>query len=728
MKIGKTRPFSKSILIASFAALMLLMAASSASAVTAGNTGWEWSNPLPQGNSLTTVETVGSRVFAGGANGTLIRSDDAGASWTAVRTGLLDGIQSIRAINAESVVFAARCALRRSDDGGNTVRRLAWGPSDDSCGSEIAAFHFPAATVGYLLLKNGEILATSDAGETWTKKTAAPGSKSVGGAADVADIWFTSASEGVISVGGQVFRTTDGASSWTPVADSGTAGLYVFDFTSATHGVAVGNASATMITADGGATWSMHASLASSENLRALSCANVNNCLAATADSQRILNSTDGGVTWTAVTAATAKLSGVGLVNPNRGIAVGELGTIVSTDDTGATWSQINGGVAGEYSRISAASPNNAVITGKNGALARSTDGGRSWRPVNVSTSAEVLDAAFVGVARGYVLDSLGAVLRTDNAGSSWRFLDTGTTARAKDLHVINDSTLLLVGPKGILRSSDAGETFAPIGSRAFRRLALSKLDVAGTILFAHGSKVAVVSRNNGSKWVRVKTPKRIRGIRTLDMVSAKVGYLLDTSNELWSTSTAGRKWTRNETTGAGPVSAMAFGDRLNGYLSSTDGRVLMTSNAGKTWSRQYPFYDQNSNLPTLLAAPSAKNAFLLIAGTNRVFSTTSAGAFGQASTLTIKSSSRRVRKKTVIKVTGKLAPAVGGERVTVLARAIGAKGGTRWTSQERTVSASGTFTTSWRVSKPTIFIARWSGDAARDGAGATSVKVLIRR
>lgn len=728
MKIGKSRSMSKSIVAASLAALTMLVAASSAIAVTAGNTGWEWSNPLPQGNSLTTVETVGNRVYAGGANGTLIRSDDAGANWIAVRSGLLDGIQSVRAISSESVVFAARCALRRSDDGGNTVRRLAWGPSDDTCSSEIAAFHFPAPTVGYLLLKDGEVLATSDAGETWTKKTAAPGSKAVGGGAGVADIWFTSPSEGVISVGGQVFRTTDGASSWTPVVDSGGPGLYVFDFVSATEGVAVGNGSATLITADGGATWSLHASLASSENLRSLSCASVTNCLAATADSQRILNSVDGGVTWTPVTASTAKLAGVGLVTPTRGIAVGDTGTIVSTDDTGSTWTQINGGVAGEFSRISAASANNAVITGKNGALARSTDGGRSWRPVNVSTSAEVLDAAFVGASRGYVLDSLGAVLRTDNAGSSWRFLDTGTTTRAKDLHVINDSTLLLVGPKGVLRSTNAGETFAPLGNRAFRRLALSKLDVAGSTLFAYGSKVAVLSKNNGGKWARLKLPKRLRGIRSLDMINAKTGYLLDNSNELWSTSTAGRKWTRNETNGAGTATTMAFGDRLNGYLASPDGRVLMTSNGGKTWSRQYPFYDQNSNRPTLLAAPSAKNAFLLVAGTNRVFSTNSGGAFGKPSTLTIKSSSKRVRKKTVIKVTGKLSPAIGGERVTVLARAVGAKGGTRWTSQERTVSASGTFTTSWRVSKPTIFIARWSGDAARDGAGAKSVKVLIRR
>lgn len=702
-------------------------AVGNASAVTAGNTGWEWSNPLPQGNTLLTVETVGDRVYVGGANGTLMRSNDAGANWSAIRSGLLDGIQTIRAISADSIIFAAKCALRRSDDGGNTVKRLAWGPSDESCGSEIVSAHFPSSIVGYLLLKNGEILSTIDGGDSWAKKTAAPGSRAVGGSAEVSDIWFTSNSEGVIAVGNQLFRTTDNASSWTPVADVG-ASKYTFDFVSATEGVAVGTTGPAMVTSDAGANWTPHLSAQSSESLRQVSCANVNNCLASTTDSQRVLNTTDAAVNWQTVTASTAKLYGVGLSSPTRGIAVGVAGAIVATNDTGATWSPVNSGVGGIYERLSASNANNAIIAGRAGALARTSDAGRSWRAVNVSTSADVVDAVFLGVSRGYVVDSLGAVLRTDNGGVSWRFLDTGTTTRPRDLHAINESTILLAGPKGVLRSSDGGETFAATGNRAFRRAAISTIDTAGSLLYAYGSKLAFVSKNGGQTWTRAKTPKKAKSIKVLDMISAKIGFALDTKSELWTTSTAGRKWTRVETTGSGFVSSMAFGDRLTGYLTSIDGRVLMTSNGGKTWSRQYPYYDGVNYYPMRIAAPSGKSAFVLVEGTNRVFATSSAGVFGEASKLTIKSSSKKVRKRTVVRVTGKLSPAAGGERVTVLARAIGAKSGTRWTSQERTVSASGTFTTSWRVTKPTIFIARWSGDAAHDGAAATAIRVVIRR
>ena len=110
-----------------------------------------------------------------------MHSDDGGASWIAVRTGLLDDIRTIDAISPTSVVFAGRCALRRTDDGGVTVRRLAWGSSDDSCAAQIQAVSFPSPLIGYLLLTNGDVYATGDGGDNWKKQGVAPGSTAVGG-------------------------------------------------------------------------------------------------------------------------------------------------------------------------------------------------------------------------------------------------------------------------------------------------------------------------------------------------------------------------------------------------------------------------------------------------------------------------------------------------------------------------------------------------------------------
>lgn len=749
MQLGSIHPRKRAarsisrtgVLAVAFAALAVGVV--SAGTVSSGNTGWNWSNPLPQGNTITTSDAVNNRVYAAGANGAVLRSDNGGSEWTGVRSGILDDVRLIRAIGPDSFAFAAACALRRSDNGGATVRRLAWGPSDDSCSSEIASFHFASSSIGFLLLVNGEVLSTSDGGETWSKRTAVPETPIVGGAASPRDIHFLTGNVGVTSAGNKIFRTLDAGNSWTPVSTvaqlSSTGPAVSFEFVDSLTGFAVGGGDVFLRTDDGGASWTTLGSSGVTgpggptggqpgDFLGRMSCATALNCLVSTSSGSRILRTTDGGQNWNSVSPSSRPIYTVATTIPNRAVAAGDGGETILTTDGGITWSPLARGVSGDYNGMNVRSTRDALIFGPRGNLARTEDGGGSWRALNVTTSANVLDAAFPTLNRGFVLDSLGAVLRTDTRGSSWRFLDTGVTTRPHALHAIDDSTVILIGPRGVLRSTNAGERFAPVGDRRFRRLALSKLDTAGKVLFAYGSRSIVTSTNGGLKWKSMLKPKQVSGIRKLDMVSSKTGYLLDTRNELWYTGTAGRKWVRIETTGGGTLNSMAFSSRTQGYLSSPDGRVLATDDAGRTWSRQYPFFDSTQRSPMTLAAPADRSAFMLVNGTNRVFTTTSGGKIGQPSELTIRSSSRRVRKKTVIRVTGKLTPAAGGERVTVLARAVGAKPGTRWAAQERTVSAAGTFTTSWRITKPTIFVARWSGDSSRDGDAAPAVRVLVRR
>ncbi|MGH2907103.1 MAG: YCF48-related protein [Solirubrobacterales bacterium] len=722
-----------SIALGASFAIALVAAVAAFAAVTAGNTGWHWGNPLPQGNTLTTVDAVGNRIYAGGETGTLLRSDDAGSTWTAVRTGLLDNLRLARAISADSVVFAGSCALRRTDDGGNTVRRLTWGPSDASCPVKIQSFYFPNGSVGYLLLENGDVFTTSDGGDSWAKKTAVPGTVAAGGGAGAGDIWFTGGNTGVVSAGGQIFQTTDGATSWTPVTAPVSSAWHQFSFVSATDGFAVGEGGKIAKTINGGATWTepipggpTGATGATNGALRSIDCVDALTCMVTNVKGTQLLHTIDGGASWLAVSPTSNGVFGVGLASATRAVAVGGGGATVVSNDSGVSWNAISSGAAGAYDGLRAQSATTAFAYGDNGALARTTDGGNSWQPVGVSTSSRIFDVAFPTATRGFVLDEAGVVLRSNNSGLSWQFLDTGTSSKPRALASPNAGTVVLVGPKGVRRSTDNGDSFGAASGRGLKKAPLSDLDVAGKALFAYGSKRAFVSVNGGGKWLPYKLPRRAT-ISDLDMVSAKAGYLLDSRSELFVTRNAGKKWTRIDTTGADYGFKIAFGDMAHGYMTDDTGRILYTGDAGRTWSRQYPFFDNNGGSYQDIDAPTGGSAFMLVLGTNKLFATTSNGQIGKPSNLTIKASSKKVKRNTVIKVTGKLAPNSGGERVTVLARTIGAKGGTNWASQERTVAANGTFTTSWKVKKPTIFIARWSGDSGHDGDGAKAIVVRLR-
>lgn len=706
----------------------LLVAVAATAAVTAGNTGWRWGNPLPQGNNLQTFDEIGSRGYAGGASGTLLRTDDSGATWSTVRTGLLDDVKIVRAIGPDSFIFAGRCALRRSDDGGQTVKRLPWTPSDESCNPEIRSLYFPSTNIGYLLLANGDVFYTADAGASWTKRTALPGSPSKGGSDQPGDIWFTADGTGVASAGKTIYRTTDSASSWSPVSTASTGELTRFEFVNANDGFVVGKGKNALKTGDGGATWAPVVVSAGTAGIALgdIDCHNVNNCVVVAEDGSQLYITSDGGTGWSAVSPSTNAIRAAGMASAVRIIAVGAGGTTVASDDGGTTWQTISGGVTGSFSGIRAVSDSTAFVFGDNGALARTTDGGNSWAPVGVSSSARIVGVGFPTAARGYVLDELGVLMRTSNGGASWQFLDTGGV-QASTISSPAENTVLMVGPKGIRRSIDSGDSFENAKGRNLSKTRLDRIDHAGSALFAYSGKSVWFSGNGGGVWKQIKRPSKARSIAQLDMVSSKAGYVLDGRGELWATRTAGRKWKRVEYTGTTYADTMAFGDFAHGYLTDDSGRVLYTSDAGKTWSRQYPFYFANGGSNMLIEATSAKSAFIVLAYSSQIFATSTGGTIGNPTQLKIKPSARKVKRNTTIKVTGKLSPALGGERVSVVARPVGAKDGTSWTAQEVTVAANGSFTTRWKIKKPTVFIARWSGDAGHDGDAANAVTVKLK-
>lgn len=723
------KQFVLSLAIAS--SLTLLSAIGAGAAVVAGNTGWYWSNPLPQGNTLREVDTIAGRAYVAGVAGSIMRSDDGGTTWTGIRSGLpakSSAVNIVRAVTPDIVVFAGSCGLRRTDDGGKTVRRLPWGSDDVSCPSPIVSLSFPTANVGYLILVDGDILQTQDGGDSWRRQTAAPGSRLLGGSATVTDIRFTTASSGVISVGSQIYYTTDSGSSWTPVQDVGGGGLAQFDFISATEGFAVGSGTSLYKTIDSGASWTAVPSdgKTNGTDIGSISCADANTCLAAASNGAKLLRTTDGGFSWTELTASSSAIFGVGFTSATHAVAVGDGGAIVATNDAGANWSPLTSQAPGRFYAIHVDSPTSAVLIGEGTTLARTTDAGFSYKPLTTFASGGIVDATFPTAQRGYVLDTHNQVTRSDDGGITWKVLDLGG-AHPKAIFASEANTLLLIGRTGVRRSVDGGLNFKAVGGSSFRKLKLSNVDKAGDSIVAYGSQAIVISKDGGKTWKAAKHGKKIKEIERLDFADAKSGWIVDSRNELWSTTNAGKTWKRIETTGLNRITTLARMDSKHGYIADTSGSVFLTSDAGNSWAEESPFLTVGKQYVDI-APLSNRSAILLVPGTNRILTTTSLGQIGVASKLKISTTKTKVKKNSKIQIKGKLSGAQGGEVVTVLARKLDAKGGTRWTSKTATVSLGGTFTMSWKVQSATIFVARWAGDATRDGDGADPLVVKLKK
>ncbi len=722
------------------AALSLASACPEAQAqVQASQSGWQWGNPTPQGNTIRALDFIAGRGYAIGDDGTALRTDDGGATWTGLATGTSQDLTRLQAVTSDVVVVLGGdgCVVRRSDDGGTTFRKI-YVLAETNCPEKVAAAYFVNPQTGYLLLRNGNVLRTTDGGESFGRGTAIPGTpgSSGGGQGVPADAIFTTPDAGVVFLAGgnTAFRTTDAGASWTPEPDVETGNVQRVRVVSASTFYAFGPDTLLRST-DGGQTWQRRAAGAGN-TITGIGCATDELCLLSTDRGDRLLRTPDGGGTAETITASTAALYAAGYTSSTRAVAVGAGGATVISDDAGRNYAPIGGDIAGSFQfglRLGPA-PGIALALGARGQLARTTDDGRTWKAINVATSADMQDTSFTSADQGYALDQRGGLFRTGNGGQSWSPIDPGTTSPPRAVITTGD-TVLLAGPRGIRRATAGGE-FNAVNARA----AVEDFDRGGSAIFAYGSRTIMRTTNAGRRWATVKLPSRRTRLRDVEMTSATGGYVLDTAGRVYRTTNGGRRWNELPGTGTDDGLALSFGSATSGYLTlrqypadSGVAYVLRTTDGGRHWRPQRIASGAFPGTEGVIA-PSATRAYALTstpaAGSGIVrslFTTGSGGDAGTPSTLSLTTDTRRVtRRVRRITVLGALNGAQGGEPIVVSARNARS---TRWSEQVVTAGANGgRFTATFNVRGPAEFVARWAGDSGRQGAGSTVLKVTVRR
>lgn len=731
------------------AALLVVFATASAASVRVPLSGWFWGNPAPQGNALKAVDFAGGRGYAVGSAGTALRSDDGGLNWTGLATGTAGDLARLQIVDPETVVVlgAGGCVLRRTDDGGKTFRKL-FIVAEVNCPDRVQSVHFVDKTTGYLLLADGSVLKTTDAGDSFAKQTAIPGTaaSATPGGAVAKDILFTDPDSGIASVspsgGGNssAFFTTDSGVSWKPltIPAGSVEKLYRFD-ASTIYAIGAGTL---LRSDDAGQTFAKQA-FGTGQTLTSIGCADPDLCLITTA--QGALNrTTDGGATATVITASSVPLAGAAFASAARAVAVGAAGQTVISDDGGINYTAIGGDVGGQFTNLRRGPvATSAFAPGARGQIALTADAGATWRVANVSTSADILDTSWSDSKTGYALDVRGGLFRTLNGGLTWQTLNAGAGAAARAIVAVPGSqTVLLFGPQGIKRATGGGE-FNAVPGRVVTSASLTGADLGGSAVFAWGAKVLLSSTNKGQSWKALRLPSKKTRIRQASFTGARVGFLLDTAGRVWGTSNGGRSWRQSLSTGTSQISGISFGSASSGYLSVVsfgaelvNAYVLHTGDGGRSWRPQ-------AISPGIVAgggvvAADASKAYALVkvrGGTTtsrQLFATGSGGDAGAASPLKIKATPSRFTRRTLrsskgkVTISGTLTGAIGGEQVTISTRAVD---GVDWSRRTVTAGANGgSFSATFNISKPAVFVAQWAGDSGRNGAGTAPLTVRVTK
>ena len=724
---------SASILAALVAATVVALAA--AAPVRTSQSGWFWGSPLPQGNSLTTVDFSGGRGYAVGEFGTILRTDDGGTNWSGIRTGLTEDFTRLEVLDADTFVAGGGCTLLRSDDGGQTLRRLRFNPSA-TCGSPLAAMHFANKDVGYLIRADGAVLRTEDGGSRFASRAGIPASS--GGPPN--DVWFTSPDTGVVATGadslGRIYRTTDGGASWNEAHTS--QAIRSIYFVSSTVGYAVGR-NTILKTENGGAIWVPQGSPA--VDWKSVRCADELHC---------IVVGVGGGLFYTEdgfdtepkaaglepacegcpVILITVGADAAAFQSATRVVSVGALEDMGFSNNAGKTYTFFGRSLSNNYTRLRLTSPSTVFAPGTGGSVAVTTDSGASWNRLGVPTTNDIVDVAFPTAGLGYAVDTEGAVFRTDNGGGSWAILgESGVVPRAMTASV-DGNVVILIGPRGARRSANGGANFDPVESPVVENAGLDDVDRTGDgVIYASGKRALVFSTNEGQTWRAMKRPGR-SAIVDVDFVDRKVGYVLDAAGRVWRTGNRGGSWTELIGVGQARGYELAFGDAQSGYLAlaSFGGQsgawILHTSDGGASWRPQLVSKTAIANGAGPLVAAPGDAAYALV-GSNEMKATSTGGDAGTPSALTLSTRTPRLLRKAKVRIDGKLTPSAPGARVEVIMR--DGKSG-KLSRQIATVRSDGTFATSWTVKRTSTFVAQWAGDAALSSDGSPPLRVRVGR
>lgn len=267
--------------------------------------------------------------FAVGALGTLLRTLDAGATWTVLTSGTSNDLQSVWFTSASTGWIAGNggVVLKTVNGGASWARDLTVGASEN-----LMCVRFAGANHGWFVGAGGVVVRTANGGATWSRTH--PTASQLNG------VSFPDTSNGwAVGAGGTILGTRDGGRSWYVVQPAVTAltleSVWRHSNTLAWGAGAAGARVSTVATADSLA-WSS-GTYGAANDMRGVMFVNASTGYAVGWNAGGVvLKTVNGGAGWAPQQSNSAQaLNDVYFVDGLRGWAVGDQGRIVHTSKGG---------------------------------------------------------------------------------------------------------------------------------------------------------------------------------------------------------------------------------------------------------------------------------------------------------------------------------------------------------------------------------------------------------
>jgi photosystem II stability/assembly factor-like uncharacterized protein len=382
-----------------------------------------------------------------------------------------------------------------------------------------------------------------------------------------------------VGLNGTILQNIDGlGTTWYFLGNSGTDKmlLSVFFFDQL-NGWIVGQDQTILKTTDGGSHWDSMSPIGSDHYFSVYFTSLLNGWVAgATGSYGIIINTTDGGTTWTNSLIPTSRMNSIKFIDNNIGCVVGDDGRIYTTTNAGANWNLAISNTTSDLQDFYMNASGEGRAVGYDGTIIHTTDSGSNW---NVESSPTTL--TLYGIEDDYAVGWAGIIL---HKGVNWEIDSEGFTNSLTGVDFADANNGWVVGVDGtIYHSTDGGNGWVKQnGGTTNDLLAVDFITpYAGFAVGKYGTILKAIQ--GGDIWIDKSISTNLH-FHAVHRRFSGLAWVAGEFGNIWKTTDYGDNWVlQHENTGY-HLYSIHFVHKNYGWAAGMSSTILKTTNGGDDW------------------------------------------------------------------------------------------------------------------------------------------------
>jgi photosystem II stability/assembly factor-like uncharacterized protein len=489
-----------------------------------------------------------------------------------------------------NIAFVGSNTTHMTTNGGDTWQQLDLGENNTSV-REMAFFD-----EGVILLMGfNKVLRSTDNGDSW--------SLVLEPSANANSMSFPEDDNGWIGTDdGNIYQSQDGGMTWNPIAGTPFTDKVQIDFVNNSLGYACEGKNI-FKTDNGGTDWSLIADNAISSHPVDFAAAGGDNLFAT--KGFRINYSTDGGVTWdyTGGVSYGYSMQNIHTLPDGQSWVGGTYGAIIYTEDAALDWEDQLEGVKDKLRFIKFFDRDVGLAGGGDWALIRTTNGGNDWEDITFPhDDFDNFNDALLLSETEYLLAGRGTIYHTLDGGDTWsEVLSDLGNAIYKLIQTENGNIFAAVQNGKIYRSTDNGMNWSAVYEVPGFEWINSIDFVSDMIGYASGREGLIVKTEDGGETWTEQESGSDKNLVDIAFFNENTGFAAidNWSDSLLYTQDGGLSWSSIMMPSTGVYRNFCFVNDSVGYVATgaaVSGALFQTFDKGQNWelvhNSSLAFYD----------------------------------------------------------------------------------------------------------------------------------------